>query len=276
MDNKQYAKLKEFLKGEVAFYVIAITKFSPKTENKKLLIDSLKLLGEQTFFRINTNVASSGALAFQSVPKRNKSNSVIVKVRTMELLTNELGLNLQCLLFTKDVLWFPTSYVNQKCTAMKVARRNKRIKAESQNIINVKRDTPDSLIAWTKKTKKELDKKTTKSERSLLGALQNTFKKRVKSQQPFVIGGKVYYADICIKSLKTIIEVDGGYHDTPEQREKDAIRDAAFKSIGYTTIRVQNDKAESRNGKKEVVETLLRKDEELKNKRLTFINKDLC
>lgn len=276
MDNKQYAKLKEFLKGEDAFYVIAVTKFSPRTENKKLLIDALKVMGDNSFFRINTNVSTSGKLAFQSVPKKNKSNSMIVKVSTMELLADEFGLNIQRLLFEKDILWFHVSFVNHKQNNMNIARRNKRIKEESQNIINVKRDTPDSLIAWTKKTKKELDKKTTKSERSLLGALQKTFKKRVKSQQPFVIGGKVYYADICIKSLKTIIEVDGGYHDTPEQREKDAIRDAAFKSIGYTTIRVQNDKAESRNGKKEVVETLLRKDEELKNKRLTLINKDLC
>ena len=257
MDNKQYDKLKEFLKGEVAFYVIAITKFSPKTENKKLLIDSLKLLGEQTFFRINTNVASSGTLAFQSVPKRNKSNSVIVKVRTMELLTNELGLNLQRLLFTKDVLWFPTSYVNQKCTAMKVARRNKRIKAESQSIINVRRDTPDKLITWTKKTKKELDIKATSSEKVLLGALQKTFKKRVKSQQPFIIDGKVYYADICLKSLRTIIEVDGVYHNSEEQKAKDCARDAAFKSIGYTTIRISNKEANTQVGKKKLIETLL-------------------
>lgn len=276
MDNKQYAKLKEFLKGEDAFYVIAVTKFSPRTENKKLLIDALKVMGDNSFFRINTNVSTSGKLAFQSVPKNNKSNSMIVKVSTMELLVDEFGLNIQRLLFEKDILWFHISFVNHKQNNMNIARRNKRIKEESQNIINVKRDTPDSLIAWTKKMKKELDKKTTKSERSLLGALQKTFKKRVKSQQPFVIDGKVYYADICIKSLKTIIEVDGGYHNTDEQREKDAIRDAAFKSIGYTTIRVPNTKAESRNGKKEVVETLLRKDEELKNKRLTLINNYLC
>lgn len=264
MDNKQYAKLKDFLKGEVAFYVIAVTKFSPITDNKKLLIDALKTLGDASYFRINTNVSTSGKLAFQSVPKKNKSNSMVVKVRTMELLADEFDLNMQRLLFEKDILWFHISFVNHKQNSMKIARRNKRIKEDSQNIINVKRDTPDSLIAWTKKTKKELDKKTTKSERSLLGALQKTFKKRVKSQQPFVIGGKVYYADICVKSLKTIIEVDGGYHDTPEQREKDAIRDAAFKSIGYTTIRVPNTKAESRNGKKEVVHALLRIDEKRK------------
>ena len=87
--------------------------------------------------------------------------------------------------------------------------------------------------------------------------LKKTFKERIKVQNPFLIKGKLYYADISIPSLKLIIEVDGGYHSTPEQQVKDKQRDEAFKSIGYTTLRFTNEQVASKDGKKKILEEIL-------------------
>lgn len=52
----------------------------------------------------------------------------------------------------------------------------------------------------------------------------------------FIIDGKKYYADICIKSKRIIIEIHGSYHEYREQIKKDSKRAAAFASVGYKTI----------------------------------------
>lgn len=47
-------------------------------------------------------------------------------------------------------------------------------------------------------------------------------------------------ADFVSLETKLIIEVDGGYHNNPEQREADDMRDKLLKSYGFTTLRVTN------------------------------------
>ena len=71
-----------------------------------------------------------------------------------------------------------------------------------------------------------------------------------------MIDGKVYYADLCVKSLKLIIEVDGGYHNTDAQKKKDEERDKAFASIGYKTIRCSNEDACSKKFANELLKTI--------------------
>lgn len=133
---------------------------------------------------------------------------------------------------------------------------------KNKNIHEVKKvktleKSDDKFAKWAIKTKKNLEVNNTKYELSLFKDLVKTFHNRVKFQNPFIISGKLYYSDISIPSLKLIIEVDGGYHNTEEQKAKDKQRDEDFKSIGYTTLRYTNEQVESREGKKKIVQEIL-------------------
>lgn len=59
-------------------------------------------------------------------------------------------------------------------------------------------------------------------------------------QAPFILDGKIYFADFFIPSTRTIVEIDGIYHDSMTQSASDKQRDNAFKSIGIKTIRLNN------------------------------------
>ena len=50
-----------------------------------------------------------------------------------------------------------------------------------------------------------------------------------------------YIVDFVCLNKRLIIEVDGGYHFTPEQQEEDAIRESALKRYGFTILRFTND-----------------------------------
>lgn len=117
-------------------------------------------------------------------------------------------------------------------------------------------NSDDKFTKWSVNTKNKLENNPTKSELSLFKYLTGTFHNRVKFQHPFLINGKLYYADIAIPSLKLIIEVDGGYHNTEEQKAKDKQRDNDFKSIGYTTLRYTNEQVESREGRKNIIQKI--------------------
>ena len=61
----------------------------------------------------------------------------------------------------------------------------------------------------------------------------------VKFRQQHIIG--TYIADFLCVEKKLIIEVDGGYHDSPEQRKADAARSQYFYERGYVEMRFTND-----------------------------------
>ena len=50
-----------------------------------------------------------------------------------------------------------------------------------------------------------------------------------------------YIADFMSKDLMLIIEIDGGYHDTPEQQKRDRIREKALENVGFQIIRFKNE-----------------------------------
>lgn len=52
---------------------------------------------------------------------------------------------------------------------------------------------------------------------------------------------KFYVADIYLPELNLIVEIDGGYHETEEQKEKDYNRDLDLKSVGYNVFRCTNE-----------------------------------
>ncbi len=61
----------------------------------------------------------------------------------------------------------------------------------------------------------------------------------------YIKQGKViknfYIADFCIPLKKIVLEIDGGYHFTPEQRIKDKKRTSDLKKAGYKVIRHSNE-----------------------------------
>ncbi len=52
---------------------------------------------------------------------------------------------------------------------------------------------------------------------------------------------KNYIVDFFCYELNLVIELDGGYHNHPEQKEKDEIRDLHLKALGYKVLRFEND-----------------------------------
>jgi len=55
--------------------------------------------------------------------------------------------------------------------------------------------------------------------------------------QKIIDGDSYYYiVDFYLPKYKLVIEVDGEYHDTPEQKQKDITREKHLVSLGYTKI----------------------------------------
>lgn len=110
---------------------------------------------------------------------------------------------------------------------------------------------------WIDKTQKKNQEKSTASEKLLLKTALKRFGKRVKTQYEVTIKGHIYFLDFYIKSLKVAIEVDGGYHSTIEQSQKDRERDANLASIGIKTIRIKNEQVPIKACIDELISVLL-------------------
>ena len=64
---------------------------------------------------------------------------------------------------------------------------------------------------------------------------------RYQFQKGFLSGGVMYIADFYLpRPYQLVIEVDGGYHETIDQRKKDADRDRYFHSRGFKVLRIKN------------------------------------
>lgn len=59
-------------------------------------------------------------------------------------------------------------------------------------------------------------------------------------QHPIRTGRRVYFADIYIPTERLVIEMDGAYHFTEEQRRLDSNRSANMRRRGYRIIRFAN------------------------------------
>lgn len=89
------------------------------------------------------------------------------------------------------------------------------------------------------KTRMELLYKSTSAESAVCRSLSMLGLHCVR-QFPIWTGRRQYYADIYIPSLRLIIEVDGGYHFTDNQKRLDANRSAGIRRLGYHVCRIKN------------------------------------
>lgn len=60
------------------------------------------------------------------------------------------------------------------------------------------------------------------------------------AQYPIKTAKKLFFADIYIPSLRLVIEVDGGYHDTSKQKRLDANRSAVIRTKRMHIYRFSN------------------------------------
>lgn len=81
----------------------------------------------------------------------------------------------------------------------------------------------------------------------------------IVQQQPIVTGRELYFADIYIPAIKTIIELDGGYHYTKDQKRKDNNRSSGIWRLGYHVVRLSNHDARDINKVKAKIDLVLRK-----------------
>lgn len=79
---------------------------------------------------------------------------------------------------------------------------------------------------------------------------------KVVRQQPILTGRKMYFADIYLPDLKTIVEIDGDYHHTSNQKRKDSNRSAGIWRMGYHVVRLSNHDARNINKVKAKIELI--------------------
>ena len=78
----------------------------------------------------------------------------------------------------------------------------------------------------------------TEAESLLWEALRNNIQGyKFRRQHPIAD----YIADFVCLSNKLIIEVDGGYHDTEEQKADDRLRTDILNKLGFRVIRFKNE-----------------------------------
>lgn len=91
------------------------------------------------------------------------------------------------------------------------------------------------------KAARALRQEQTEAEIYLWDLLRNRNFEGIKFRRQHPI--KDYIVDFFSYELKLVIELDGGYHYHPEQKEKDELRDLHLKALGYQVLRYSNDTA---------------------------------
>lgn len=136
----------------------------------------------------------------------------------------------------------------------KKKNKNKNIKTDYSSVLdkyNIRHYEDDYVIIgkfcnmsystkdWIETNRYKLQFSANKYEK-LMGEYLVNAKIKFVHQAPFVLDGKIYFADFYIPAYRTVIEIDGTYHDSMTQSKKDNDRDYAFKCKGIKTIRLNN------------------------------------
>lgn len=261
MKVNDFKKLYEYVDKDSEVYIITKgLKFNPITEVRTLILSEIEKTSPNRYLKLCVNVTGVGHVKMNSLRTNSKKfNSYLINRVLLDEVISKLNLSLCDLIASKDILIKKVSSINSSLDRKLnvIEKQKSKVSVVSKNRVD------DDFKKWIKSTRAKLYKNVTKSENMVFKKLSSAFGRRVKKQKPFVIDGKSYFADIYIKSMKLIIEVDGGYHKLIEQQEKDEVRDKAFASIGYTTIRITNEQAHNRKFMQEFIQRL--KDLKTKN-----------
>lgn len=120
----------------------------------------------------------------------------------------------------------------------KAKKSNKTNNAKSNEVL-IKNTAHLSDIEWNIFNRKKLMDNPTDSERKFYEILDDLGVLYVK--QYFILSNNhKYFADAFIPEANLIIEIDGGYHNTTEQKVLDAERTENLNMDGYDVIRIKN------------------------------------
>lgn len=86
-----------------------------------------------------------------------------------------------------------------------------------------------------------LRKEQTEAEMHLWDLLRNRNFEGIKFRRQHPI--KEYIVDFFSYEIKLVIELDSSYHNHPDQKEKDELRDAHLRALGYRVLRYYNETA---------------------------------
>ncbi|CCG53035.1 ATP-dependent DNA helicase RecG [Flavobacterium indicum GPTSA100-9 = DSM 17447] len=128
--------------------------------------------------------------------------------------------------------------VEQRSKLWGKASPNPSRRGETERVIQKYRTARPSTYALLKELKTENKKKSTQAENVLWECLRNKNLK-YKFRRQHVID--IFIADFVCLEKNLIIEVDGGYHNTLEQREADELRTQILNEIGFKVIRFTNE-----------------------------------
>lgn len=112
--------------------------------------------------------------------------------------------------------------------------------------------------ALVRRIRQDLIFKTSDAEKAAIRNCERLGYKVVR-QQPILTGQKMYFADIYLPDLKTIVEIDGDYHYTQNQRRKDNNRSAGIWRMSYHVVRLSNHDARDINKVKAKIELIKRR-----------------
>ncbi|MGQ1947086.1 endonuclease domain-containing protein [Geofilum sp. OHC36d9] len=102
----------------------------------------------------------------------------------------------------------------------------------------------------------KLRKRMTKAEKEMWNLLnqENFTNYKFRRQHPI----DIFIVDFYCHQAKLVIEIDGGYHLTKEQQEKDINRSAVLKRLGIKILRFTNEDVHNQKGNttKIILETL--------------------
>lgn len=101
--------------------------------------------------------------------------------------------------------------------------------------------TARQKIDWCTETRKKLIDSRPEPEKIVYDRLRKSRKTNAFIQQRFELEGHIYFADIYIAKYHIIIEIDGGYHKTPERVVIDRERDALCEKAGIRVYRITNE-----------------------------------
>jgi very-short-patch-repair endonuclease len=106
--------------------------------------------------------------------------------------------------------------------------------------------------SFLKNRRRELRSTETSYEKILWSELRNN-KLGVKFRRQFSVGGYIF--DFCCPRKRLGIEVDGGIHNSVEQKKYDRVRDKLSKELGFTILRFKNSEIE--NNKSKVIKIIM-------------------
>jgi len=99
---------------------------------------------------------------------------------------------------------------------------------------------------WIRYRRAELMTNATNAEKQAYNLLLKLGYKVVR-QYPIHTGRRLYFADLYIPALRAILEIDGGYHYTDNQRRLDTNRSNGLWRLGFHVLRLSNADARDMN-----------------------------